>query len=93
MMDTTTALIDLSLVGELATERLEHEICQLASDIASATARGLMLVAEYDQRGTYELWECQTMAQWLVMHTGISIITARQYVQVAPILCVHTILN
>jgi hypothetical protein len=93
MMDTTTALIDLSLVGELATERLEHEICQLASDIASATARWLMLVAEYDRRGTYVLWECQTMAQWLVMHTGISIITARQYVQVAGMLCVHSILK
>jgi hypothetical protein len=90
---TATPSVDFSLLGELATERLEHEICQLGSDIASATARWLELIAEYDPRGKYELWECQTMAQWLVMHTGLSIITARQYVQVARMLCVHPILK
>jgi hypothetical protein len=90
---TTIAPVDVSVSSDLATERLEHEICQLAADIASATARWLSLIAEYDRRSTYELWECQTMAQWLVMHTGLSIITARQYLQVARMLCVHPVLK
>jgi hypothetical protein len=73
-------------VGLLPVERLEAEIYQGAADIGAATARWLVLVGEYNRRRAYESWECLSMAQWLVGHLGISVITARQYVQVAETL-------
>lgn len=67
----------------LVTERLEAEITTLAAHLTAAMCRWLLLVAEYDRRRAYEQWECLTMAQWLVVHVGISPSTARQHVVVA----------
>ena len=67
-------------------ERLEAELCQLAADLTAGTARWLGLVAEYDRRRVWEQWECRSMAQWLALHVGVSLITARQYVHVASVL-------
>ncbi len=77
-----SSLAATGFVG-VANERLEADICQLAADLAAGTARWLDMVAEYDRRKTWELWESRSMAHWLVHHTGMSLITARQHVQVA----------
>ncbi|HYY74093.1 MAG TPA: hypothetical protein VE662_04665, partial [Solirubrobacterales bacterium] len=41
---------------ELPLERLEHEICQLAANLAAGMSRWLTLVAEFDARGGWESW-------------------------------------
>ena len=77
----------------VADDRLEADLCQMAADLAAGTARWLRLVAEYDRRRVWEQWECRSMANWLVWHVGISLITARQYVQVASTLCSYPLLE
>ena len=84
----TTASVDRSAVettslSGMATERLEAEISTWAGHLAAATCHWLLLVAEYDRRKAYEVWECVSMAQWLGVHVGISAVTARQHVAVA----------
>lgn len=74
---------DRSPLAGVPSERLEADLCQLAADLAAGTARWLALVAECDRRRIWERWECRSMANWLVWHVGISLITARQYVLVA----------
>ncbi len=74
---------DLSTVPD---ERLEAELCQLAADIAAGTARWFKLIAEYDRRQIWASWECRSMAHFLSGHVGVSLITARQYVNVARVL-------
>jgi hypothetical protein len=70
-------------LADVADERLEAELCQLAADLAAGTARWFTLIAEYDRRKVWASWECRSMAAWLAGHVGVSRITARQYVQVA----------
>lgn len=74
---------DLSAIPD---ERLEAELCQLAADIAAGTARWFKLIAEYDRRQIWASWECRSMAHFLSGHVGVSLITARQYVNVARVL-------
>jgi Domain of unknown function (DUF222) len=69
--------------SSLPDERLEAELVQLAADIAAGTARWFRLIAEYDRREVWKSWECRSMAAWLAAHVGVSVVTARQYVQVA----------
>jgi Domain of unknown function (DUF222) len=66
-----------------ADEKLEAELCQLAADLSAATARWFDLIVAYDTRRIWEQWECRSMAYWLAAHVGVSLVTARQYVQVA----------
>ena len=70
-------------LAAVASERLEAEISTLAAHLTAAMCRWLLLVGEYDRRRAFEQWECITMAQWLNVHVGISIGTARQHVAVA----------
>ena len=72
---------------------LEAELCQMAADHAAGTARWLRQVAEYDRRKLWQQWECPSMANWLVCHMGISLITARQCVQVATTLHAYPLLE
>lgn len=75
--------VDAGMFSDLATERLEAELCSWAGHIAAATCKWLLLVAEYDRREAWWQWECTSMAQWLAVHVGISVVTARQHVAVA----------
>ena len=70
-------------LSDVADERLEAELCQGAADLAAGTAKWLGLVAEYDRRRVWAQWECRSMANWLAGYVGVSLVTARQYVQVA----------
>lgn len=43
---------------EVALEYLEREICELAANIAAATCRWLVLLAEFDRREGWGMWGC-----------------------------------
>ncbi len=89
----TTTLESTDRLSDVTNERLEADLCQLAADLAAGTARWLLMVAEYDRRGTWAQWECRSMADWLVWQCGVSLITARQYVHVARLLTVYSLLR
>jgi hypothetical protein len=48
---------------EVSTERLEAEVCTLAGQIAAATCRFVLLVAELDRRETWREWAVGTLDQ------------------------------
>jgi hypothetical protein len=74
----------MSAVLDIAdtTERIEAEICTLAAQIAAATCRFVLLVAELDRRRAWAEWGCRSMAHWLAWKTGMSMVAARQHVRV-----------
>ena len=77
------AVLGLPVVlAEVATERLEAEICELAGQIAAATARWVLLVAEYDDRKGWAEWGCQSAAHWLSWKCGVGIHAAREKLRV-----------
>ena len=76
-------------ISSASNEVLEHELTTLAGQIAAATCRFLLLVAELDRRGAWgEYWGCKSMAHWLSWRCALSEITAREHVRVARALLV-----
>ncbi|MDQ3941218.1 MAG: 13E12 repeat family protein, partial [Actinomycetota bacterium] len=67
----------------LPLERLESEITELAAHIHAATARFLLLVAEFDRRRGWADWDCKSCAHWLSWRCGFSPNAAREHVRVA----------
>ncbi len=67
---------------EEPTERIEAEVCTLAGQIAAATCRFVLLVAELDRRGAWAEWGCRSMAHWLSWRCALGIVAARQHVRV-----------
>ena len=66
----------------IVTERLEAEICELAGQIAAATARWVLLIAEYDNRKGWAQWGCQSAAHWLSWKCGVGMHAAREKLRV-----------
>ena len=66
----------------LPLEMLERRICEGAADLAAATCRWLMLVAEYDERRGWGEWGVSSCAHWLSLRCGIGLRTARDHVRV-----------
>jgi len=64
-------------------ERLEAEITELAGHLAAGECRWLQLIAEYDRRGGWEQWGCQSAVQWLGWHCGLDARAARERLRVA----------
>ncbi|HVE46071.1 MAG TPA: DUF222 domain-containing protein [Acidimicrobiales bacterium] len=78
----------IDVVGEVATdevplEYLEREICQLGSNIAAATCRWLLLLAEFDRREGWAVWGARSCAEWLSWRCGIGAVAARDHLRVA----------
>jgi hypothetical protein len=73
--------------GELADvplEHLEHEICQLASHLASGMARWLDLLGEYDARDGWWSWDgLRSVADWVAWRCALNPRSAREHVRVA----------
>jgi hypothetical protein len=69
-------------VAGVATERLEAEVCTLAGQIAAATCRFVLLVAELDRRETWREWGLRSTAQWLSWKCALGITAAREHVRV-----------
>jgi hypothetical protein len=67
---------------EEPTERIEAEVCTLAGQIAAATCRFVLLVAELDRRGAWREWGCRSMAHWLSWRCALGIVAAREHVRV-----------
>ncbi len=64
------------------TERLEAEVCTLAGQIAAATCRFVLLIAELDRREAWKEWGCRSMAHWLSWKCALSLTAAREHVRV-----------
>ena len=70
-------------LAEIPTERLEAQICALAARLAMDECQWLLLIAEFDRRDAYAVWECRSTAYWLSWHCGLSIGAGRERVRVA----------
>lgn len=71
-------------ISTASNEVLEHELTKLAGQIAAATCRLLLLVAELDRReawGTW--WGCRSMAEWLSWRCALSRPAAYEHLRVA----------
>jgi len=67
-----------------STEVLEHEVVTLAAQIARATCRFLLAVAELDRRRAWAQWDgCKGMAHWLSWRCSLSPSAAHEQVRVA----------
>jgi hypothetical protein len=64
-------------------EELEREICAAAADIAAATCRWLLLVAEFDERGGWREWGVRSCAHWLSWRCSIGLVAGREQTRVA----------
>lgn len=64
-------------------ELLEREICTQAAEIAAATCRWLLLVAEFDVRDGWAEWGVTSCAHWLSWRCGIGLNAAREHTRVA----------
>ncbi len=67
-------------------EALESEICALASHLAAATCRWLLLVAEFDASGGWAEWGVMSCAHWLSWRCGIGLTAGREHVRVGRVL-------
>jgi hypothetical protein len=75
-------------VRSCSTEVLEHEMVTLAAQIAQATCRFLLVIAELDRRKAWAQWDgCKGMAHWLSWRCSLSPRAAREQVRVANALC------
>src|SRR4051812_9451648 len=70
-------------VEQLGGDELEAEITSLASHLAAAMCRWLLLVGEFDRRRGYERWEARSTAHSLNWRCGIGLVAAREQVRVA----------
>ncbi len=68
---------------QLPLEIVERQICEGAADLAAATCRWLILVAEYDARRGWAQWGTRSCAHWLSLRCGIGLRTAQEHARVA----------
>src|SRR5687768_15611088 len=73
-------------LSRTSTEVLEHECVTSAAEIAAATCRWLLVIAELDRREAWGQWSCRSMAHWLSWRCSLSLVTAREHVRVAAAL-------
>lgn len=80
--------VDVSLpdgrpLASVPAEHLEHQMLTLSGHLAAATCSFLLLVGEYDERRSWESWECLSCAHWLNWRCGVGMVAAREQVRVA----------
>lgn len=63
--------------------KLAEDITELGAHIHAATARWLLMIAEFDRRKGWADWDCQSCAHWLSWRCGLSPNAARDHVRVA----------
>ena len=67
---------------DIATERLEAQVCALAGQLAAATCRFVLMIAELDRRETWREWGCRSTAHWLSWKCALGLVAAREHVRV-----------
>jgi Domain of unknown function (DUF222)/HNH endonuclease len=82
-VDEESATDSSPTLAELPTERLEHEITELAAHLAAGTCRWLELVAEFDRRGVWADYACRSAAEWVAWQCALTTRAAREHVRVA----------
>jgi hypothetical protein len=70
-------------LASVSAEHLEHQMLTLSGHLAAATCSFLLLVGEYDERRSWESWECLSCAHWLNWRCGVGMVAAREQVRVA----------
>lgn len=80
---TDLAVVGADPIKALPTERLEAGITELAAHIHAATARWLVMVAEFDRRQAWADWDCKSCAHWISWRCGLGIRAAQDHVRVA----------
>jgi hypothetical protein len=68
---------------ELPLERLEARICELAGHLAAATFQFLRLIADFDARRGWAMWDLPSCSAWLAWKCQVAPGTAREHVRVA----------
>ena len=81
-MPTEVARLDWP-AEKAALDRLAAEITELGAHIHAATARWLLLIADFDRRKGWADWDCKSCADWLSWRCGLSPVAAKQHVRVA----------
>ncbi len=74
---------DLTEPTALDADRLEAQICAMAARRAAEECAWLSLIAEFDRRERFDVWECRSTAHWLNWQCGLSMAAARERVRVA----------
>ncbi|MFN0025772.1 MAG: DUF222 domain-containing protein [Acidimicrobiales bacterium] len=75
--------IDVRTLESVPAEELAERLCSWAGRAAASEFRWLQIAAEFDRRGLYQRWECQTCAQWLMWQCSLDIRAAHDKVRVA----------
>lgn len=83
MAGASTDIFDQTDPCELAVEQIADRLEGYAGQIASMTARFLLLVSEFDRRTGWSGDGIISCAHWLTLRTGLSTRTAQEYVRVA----------
>lgn len=92
-MTTTTKQRPIDRAAEMPTERLEAELVTLGYRMARNTADLLVLIGEFDHRGTWALFGSLSCAAWLADTLELDIATARTQVRVARAMRKHSALG
>ena len=83
MTGGSTDIFDAADPSDLAVEEIADRLEGYAGQIASMTARFLLLVSEFDRRIGWSGDGIMSCAHWLTLRTGLSTRTAQEYVRVA----------
>src|SRR6059058_3851835 len=76
-------VVDKQRIAELPTKALDAEIGELAAHIAAATARWLLLIAEFERRNGHWGSGFSDCASWLSWRCSLSPRAAREHLRVA----------
>src|SRR6202012_1885028 len=82
-MEARMRTLDQQDPAGLSAQQLCDEICTLAGQIAAATCRWLLLLAEFDRRREGSDGETKTCAAWLSWRLWILPATAREQLRVS----------
>ncbi len=76
-------MFDTTQIPELDDQTIESELCSQAAHVAAGECRLLLLVGEFDRRGTWAGQGLRSCAHWLNWRVGTSMGAAREQVRVA----------
>jgi len=72
-----------SRCGAAESRRLATQIRRALGAESRWRARVIALIQQFDRKGAYRDYGCETTSEWVSMHCGVSRMAAREYVRVA----------